>query len=189
MPGTKESILRCSLAVSCLTCSVTGAWHGLVSKKDSKRPWIVATFVPVGVLSARERIGFIGFTVLHNVSRPRLLANSRQDAFFHEGLHRRYLDAPIAFPCTLSHLVWGLPSFHEAVISAACVVSTYWVLHNRAEDRVNAGLTLNATKLRDLLLIVLETLTIGAGAVSSLASAAHKGKLQKLAIDKERKNK
>ncbi|KAJ2996421.1 hypothetical protein NUW58_g980 [Xylaria curta] len=189
------------IVVSCLTgVALLAPWHGLVSKKDPKRPnadkpWIVATFVLVGVLSAVVHLGCVGVSLTsagRDLSLGRVYLPS--PGKMHSFTNLVHGNATIASPLPAAYhtLFEGYHLFTQldyTIVSVVCVVFTHWMLHNRGGDRVKAGVAMSRAELRDLLFIVLGTLTIGPGAAGSLALAAREGKLRDLATDDARKTK
>ncbi|KAI1126926.1 hypothetical protein F5Y10DRAFT_202617 [Nemania abortiva] len=189
------------IVFSCLTIvGLLAPWYDLVSKKDPKnpnadKPWIVATFVLISVLSAIVHLGCIGVSLSStgrelSLSRVYLPSPGKMHSFA-TGISSNVTLAS-HLPAAYHVLFEGYHLFTQldyAVVSVACVVFTHWMLHNRGGDRVKAGMTMSAVELRDLLLIVLGTLTIGPGAAGSLALAAREGKLRKLAMSDAQKTK
>ncbi|KAJ8124050.1 hypothetical protein ONZ43_g143 [Nemania bipapillata] len=191
-----------AIVVSCVTVvGLLAPWYGFVSKKDPQRPnadkpWIVATFTLVGILSAIVHLGCIGTSLYStgrdlSLSRVYLPSPGKMHSFA-AGLASGNETLASHLPAAYHVLFEGYHLFTQldyAIVSAACVVFTHWMLHNRGGDRVKVGMTMSAVELRDLLLIVLGTLTIGPGAAGSLALAVREGKLRKLAMSDAQKAK
>jgi hypothetical protein len=188
------------IVVSCLT--VVGLlipWHGLASKKDPKKPhvdhpWIVATFALVGILSAVVHLACIGVSLMSSnpdfslarvfFPSPAKMHSFVSDPVMTVGANSTMSWSPL--PAAYHTLYEGYHLFTQldyVLVHASCVVFTHWMLHNRGGDIVKPDQTLGATEFRDLVLLVLGSLTIGPGAAGSFALAAREKKLRLAAME------
>ncbi|KAK0644428.1 hypothetical protein B0T16DRAFT_495253 [Cercophora newfieldiana] len=186
------------IVVACL--SVVGLlipWYGVVAKKDAKRPhvdkpWIVATFVLTGVLSAAVHLGCVYASLTSSnpdmsLARVFLPSPSKMHSFPSDPVTLGL--APDGTNTTLvSHLPAAYHTLYEgyhlftqldyAVVSAACVVFAHWMLHNRGGEKAVRGATMSSTEFRDMVLLVLVSLVIGPAAAGSFAFAAREKKIR-----------
>lgn len=191
------------IVAACLTgVGLLIPWHGVVSKKDPKqpnvdKPWIVATFAFVGVLSAAVHLACVVTSLTSSnpdmsLARVFLPSPSTMHSFTSNpvvlqhwaGANNTDAIPTSPLPAAYHTLYEGYHLFTQldyAVVSAACVVFAHWMLHNRGGDPVKPAATMSQPELRDLALLVLGTLTIGPAAAGSFALAAREGKLRQAA--------
>ncbi|KAI1822775.1 hypothetical protein F4861DRAFT_375373 [Xylaria intraflava] len=170
-------------------------WHGLVSKKDMKRPnidkpWIIATLALVGVLSAIVHVGCIAASLSSasedlSLGRLYLPSPGKMHSFTTD---RKDSNATLMPPHLVAYhvLVEGCHLFTQldyAVVSAACVIFTYSMLHGHEGDGMGTGMSMSASSFRQLLLMVLGAFIFGPGAAGSWMLAAREDKLRKLAMN------
>lgn len=174
-------VVVCLTAVGFLT-----PWHGLVSKKDPKKPnidkpWIVSTFILVGFLSAGIHLTCIGVSLFSSnpdmsLSRVFLPSPSKMHAFTPSS------DLNSSLPPAYHILYEGYDLFTQLdylIVSAACVVFAHWMLHNRGGDAPEIGAIMTDIELRDLLLHALGALLVGPAAVGSFAFAVREEKIRR----------
>ncbi|KAI8630519.1 hypothetical protein F5Y19DRAFT_48546 [Xylariaceae sp. FL1651] len=192
------------IVMSCLTgVALLTPWYGLVAKKDPNNPhsdkgWIKATYNLVGVLSAAVHLTCVAISL---TSSDRDLSLIRVFAPSPGKMHS--FDTAVSLvggggnvtlasslPAAYHVLFEGYHLFTQldyAVVSAACVVFTHWMLHNRGGDRTKAEATMSGAEVRDLALLILGTLTIGPGAAGSFALAAREDRIRQAYSGDERK--
>lgn len=176
-------VLSCLLVVGLLI-----PWHGTVSQKsktapNADKPWIVAVFVLVGILSAG----------VHLICVATALSSGNPDM----SLHRVYVPTPGRM-----HSVWqptnnstspaklapayralyeGYHLFTQLdyiIVSLACLVYTHCMLQSKAGDSVKRGQFISAAELRTLCLLGLGSLVVGPAASGSFALAIREGRLR-----------
>lgn len=190
------------IVVACL--SVVGLlipWHGVVAKKDAKkpnvdRPWIVATFVLTGVLSAAVHLACIYTSLTSSspdmsLSRVYLPSPSKMHSFASDpvvlGLASDGTNTTVVshLPAAYHTLYEGYHLFTQldyAVVTAACVVFAHWMLHNRGGEKVVPGTTMNSKEIRDFVLLMLGSLVVGPAAAGSFAFAAREKKIRQAGL-------
>ncbi|KAK8012297.1 hypothetical protein PG991_009672 [Apiospora marii] len=192
------------MVVACLSVvGLLSPWHGLESKKDPQRPnadksWISATFKLAGLLSAAVHLACVYVSLTSSnpdvslarvyLPAPRTMHSFTSDpvvlpSFGNPGLNAT--SGPILSPLPAAYhtLFEGYHLFTQLdylICSAACVVFTHWMLHNRGGDRVRkASAPMSGAELRSLAVLVLGAVVIGPAAAGSFALAARETKLRR----------
>lgn len=191
------------MVVACLSVvGILSPWHGLESKKNPQRPnadkpWISATYKLTGLLSAAVHLACVYISLTSSnpdlsLSRVYLPAPWTMHSFttdpvvlpssWNRSLNATSGPALSSLPAAYHKLFEGYHLFTQLdylICSAACIVSTHWMLHNRGGDRIRkASAPMSGAELRDLAVLLLGALVIGPAAAGSFALAARETKLR-----------
>ncbi|KAK7953542.1 hypothetical protein PG996_014435 [Apiospora saccharicola] len=194
------------MVVACLSVvAILTPWHGLESKKDPQRPnadkpWISATYKLAGLLSAAAHLACVYVSLTSSnpdlsLARVYLPAPRAMHSFTADPVVLPTSWSPSLKNATSGPILSSLPAaYHKLfegyhlftqldylICSAACVVFTHWMLHNRCGDRVRkaSSVPMSGAELRSLAVLVLGTLVFGPAAAGSFVLAARETRLRR----------